>query len=199
MRLGYTNVRHFAWGYQGWLAEVDPARAETILPEAPVEGERFPECRLALLQPAKDCAYLGLAPKTQVVRLADIPTEYLLLLVYNEMCGLCMAELPNMNSLAELTEQDGTLSTRLKMLGLAMGSTKRAVARMRKEKGFQLLLLADEKWQLFEQLGRPLLPVFYLLKKDPAAGLLIRWRHIGSIGDPTSFVGLLQELTSPQS
>ena len=199
MRLGYTNVRHFAWGYQGWLAEVDPERADTNLPEAPVTGERFPECRLALLQPVKDCAYLGLDPKTRVVRLADIPTEYLLLVVYNEMCSLCMAELPIIDALAKLTEEDGTLGARLKILGLAAGSTKRAVARMRKEKEFRLLLLADEKWQLFEQLGRPLLPVFYLLKKDPAAGLLIHWQHAGSIGDPTSFVRLLQDLTGPKS
>jgi peroxiredoxin len=199
VRLGYTNVNHFAWGYQGWLSEVDPEQAEAILPEAPVEGESFPECRLTLLQPANDCAYLQLAPKTKAVRLADIPTEYLLIMIYNEMCSLCMAELPNLDSMIKLIEQDGALSKRLKILGLGAGSTKRAVARMRKEKAFQILLLADEKWQLFEQLGRPLVPVFYLLKKDPAAGLLIHWRHTGSVGDPASFLRMLQNLMGPKS
>jgi hypothetical protein len=197
--MGYTNVKHFAWGFQGWLAEVDPGRGEGLLPKGPVEGEPFPALRLALLQPERDCSYLGLSPGTQVFSLPDIRAEFVLIVVLNEMCTLCMEELPQIDRLSGFAGKDAALGHRLKILGLAAGSTKRAVARMRKEKDLDLLLLADEKWQFFEELGRPELPTFYLLRNDPAAGLITFWRHTGGIGDPEFFSRRLLDLTRPRS
>lgn len=183
MRLGYTNVRQFPLGYQGWLAETDPEKAIGRVSKGPVTGERFPECRFALLQQDRDSAYLGLAPHARVFGLTDIRSEYLFLFVYNELCTLCMAELPGVERLLALLEKDEALKARLKVLGIAAGSTKRSLARMRKEEGLKLVLLADDKWRFFELLGRPDLPVSYLLRRDPA-GWLVQWRHAGSIGEP---------------
>jgi hypothetical protein len=107
--MGYTNVKHFAWGYQGWLVEVDPGRAEGALPKGPVEGEPFPEFRLALLQPERDCAYLGLSPGTHVFPLTDIRAEFVMIVILNEMCTLCMAELPQVNRLSTIAGEDAEL------------------------------------------------------------------------------------------
>ncbi len=159
-----------------------------MAPTGPVEGDFFPQCRLAVLQGEKDVSYLGVAPGSRYFSLSDIGTDYVLLEVYNEMCTLCLAELPNINRLLDLATKDAHLKDRIRMLGLGAGSTKRSVAKFRKNKGYDLLLFADEKWKIFGLLGKPMLPVLYLLKKDGKKGLRIMWRHAGSIGNPEDFL-----------
>ena len=157
-----------------------------------MEGDFFPECRLAVLKAGKDIPYLGLAPGSRYFSLSDIKGEYVLVEVYNEMCMVCLAELPSINRLLTLANGDRNLKGRIKMLGLGSGSTKRSVAKFRKEKGYDLPLFADEKSKVFGLLGRPMLPVLYLLKKDGEKGLRIMWRHSGGIGNPEDFLVHLQ-------
>ena len=170
----------------------DPGEHNAPAPTGPVEGDLFPECRLAVLQSGKDISYLGLSPGTSYFSLLDIAGDYVLVVVYNEMCMLCLAELPHVNRLFELADADGRLKGRIKMLGLGAGSTKRAAARLRKEKGYDLPLFADEKWSVFDSLGKPTLPVNYLLKKDGEKGLRIMMRHEGAIGNPENFLAHLK-------
>ena len=188
MRLGYQNVRLFPWGYQGWQAFKDPSKHKSLAPAGPVEGDLFPKCRLAVLQAGKDVSYLGLAPGSRYFSLSDIAGDYLLVEVYNEMCTLCIAELPHINRLLGLLNEDRNLRDRVRMLGLGAGSTRRSVAKFRKKTGYDLLLFADPKWKTFGLLKKPVLPVLYLLKKDGEKGLRIMWRHAGGIGDPESFL-----------
>ena len=192
MRLGYRNVRQFPWGYKGWQALTDPGSHNAPVPTGPVEGDLFPQCRLAVLQAKKDVSYLELSPGSSYFSLSDIGGEYVLVAVYNEMCMLCLVELPHINRLFELADADGTLKGRIKMLGLGAGSTKRSVARFRKEKGYGLPLFADEKWTVFGRLGKPTLPVIYLLKKHGDKGLRIMWRHGGAMGKPEDFLAHLK-------
>ena len=170
----------------------DPGKQNAAAPKGPVEGDFFPQCRLAVLKAEKDVSYLGLTPGSRYFSLSDISGDTILVVVYNEMCMLCLAELPQMNRLFDLASADGKLKGRIKMLGLGAGSTKRAVARFRKEKGYDLPLFADEKWTIFTQLGKPTLPVNYLLKKDGEKALRILWRHEGAIGNPEEFLAHLK-------
>ena len=192
MRLGYHNVRQFPWGYQGWQALKEPESHKALAPTGPVEGDFFPECRLAVLQAGKDIAYLGLSPGSRYFFLSDIMGEYLLVEVYNEMCMLCLAELPHINRLRGLADADANLKGRIKMLGLGAGSTRRSVAAFRKKNAYDIPLFADEKWTIFGLLGKPILPVLYLLKKDGDEGLRIMWRHAGAIGNPEEFLAHLK-------
>lgn len=188
MRLGYKNVWLFPWGYQGWQAFKNPEKHKDLAPTGPVEGDLFPECRLAVLNAAKDVSYLGLAPGSRYFSLSDVLGDYVLVEVYNEMCMLCLAELPNINRLLGLVNEDPGLKGRIRILGLGAGSTKRSVAKFRKKTAYDLPLFADEKWKTFELLGKPMLPVLYLLKKDGEKGFRIMWRHAGGIGNPEDFL-----------
>ena len=119
--------------------------------------------------------------------------------VYNEMCTLCLAELPNVNLLKGLVDADRNVKENLKILGLGAGSTKRSAAKFRKRKRYDLPLFADEKWNIFGMLGKPMLPVMYLLKKDKDKGLVIMWRHSGGIGTPEDFLEHLKSYMKPKS
>ena len=197
MRLGYGNVRQFPWGYQGWQALKDTSNKKAPAPTGPMEGDLFPECRPAVLQTVKDIIYLGLSPGSRYFSLPDIAGEYVLVEVFNEMCTLCLTELPNINRLLELVEADRNLRGRVKILGLGAGSTKRGAAKFRKEKAYDLPLFADEKWNTFKLLGKPVLPVLYLLKKERGKVLRIIWRHKGTIGNPERFLAHLKHYMKP--
>ncbi len=108
------------------------------------------------------------------------------------MCSLCLKELPEINRLFNLVVEDAALQRRLKMLGLAAGSTRRSVAKFRKKSGYDLPLFADEKWQIFRLLGKPTLPVLYLVKKGGVDGPRILLRHEGGIGNPEDFLAHLE-------
>ncbi len=152
-----------------------------------MEGDLFPSCRLAVLQAAKDAAYLGLPSDTPYFSLADVAGDYILVAVYNEMCTLCLEELPHVNSLLHVVNSDGSLQGKVKLLALGAGSAKRAVARFRREKGYDLPLFADDKWTIFDQLGKPVLPVIYLLKRENGKDLRILYWHAGAMGNLENF------------
>jgi len=198
VRLGYTNVRQFPWGYQGWQALKDPESHKALAPKGPLEGEFFPKCRLAVLQAGKDIAYLGLPSGSRYFSLSDVAGDYVLVEVYNEMCTLCLKELPNINRLFNLVDAEGMPAGQVKLLGLGAGSTRRSVARFRKKTGYDLPLFADEKWHIFGWLGKPTLPVLYLLKKEGEKGLRILLRHGGSIGNAADFLAHLKRLMKPK-
>jgi peroxiredoxin len=132
--------------------------------------------------------YLGLSSESRYFSISEISGDYVLIEVYNEMCTLCLKELPNINRLFELVDADGELRQRVKILGLGAGSTRRSVAGFRKKTGYDFPLFADEKWQIFGLLGKPTLPVLYLMEKDGVNGLRILLRHEGGIGNPEDFL-----------
>ncbi len=164
----------------------------------PVEGDFFPKCRLALLQPQNDTAYLGIPPGSRYFSLTDITGDYLLVEVYDEMCSLCLKALAVANRLFRLVKKDGPMNENLKLLGLGAGSTKRSVARFRRRKGYDIPLFADEKRHVFALLGKPMLPVIFLLKKISGKGFRIMLRHEGSIGNPETFLVHLKGYMKPQ-
>ena len=185
-------MRQFPWGYQGWQALSDPGSHKVLAPKGPLEGELFPECRLAVLQAGKDTVYLGLPSGSRYFSLSDVSGEVVLVEVYNEMCTLCLKELPNINRLFNLIDGDGELRKAVRILGMGAGSTRRSVAKFRKNTGYDFPLFADEKWHVFGLLGKPALPVLYLLKKDGKSGLRVLLRHEGSIGNPEDFLAHLK-------
>ena len=170
----------------------DPGSHKVLAPKGPLEGELFPKCRLAVLQARKDTVYLGLPSGSRYFSLSDVSGEVVLVEVYNEMCMLCLKELPNINRLFNLIDGDGELRKAVRILGMGAGSTRRSVAKFRKNTGYDFPLFADEKWHVFGLLGKPALPVLYLLKKDGKSGLRVLLRHEGSIGNPEDFLAHLK-------
>ncbi len=187
----------FPLGYYGWRAFKNPNHHEAVAPLGPVEGDQFPPCRLALLQSEKDSRYLSLPVGSRYFSLSDIGGEYILLVMYNEMCALCLKELPRINRLFQLVDADEAVKNRVKIIALGAGSTKRSVAKFRKQKAYGFPLFADEKWKVFKALKKPVLPVLYLLKKSDGDGLLIVSRHQGAMGNPQRFMAHIKRTITP--
>jgi hypothetical protein len=61
---------------------------------------------------------------------------------------------------------DAFLREKVKMRGIGAGSKKRSAAKFRKQKNIAFPLFADEKREIFECLGKPVLPVSYLVQRQ---------------------------------
>ena len=188
VRQGYSNVYRFAGGWYGWLGLTNPKRAANTRPPQVKLGDAFPACNLVVLQSGNDPPYLGLDPKVRRFALTEVKSPYVLVLLYSELCFACIEELPFYRSMYRATEKDPELKGRLKIIGMGAGSKKRKVAAFRKNHHVPFPLFADEDKEVFGCLGKPVLPVSYLLKADPEVGMRIIMILPGHVKKPAKLL-----------
>ncbi len=181
MRLGFRNVWRFAGGWHGWLAFIRPGQP-IAQPRGLRSGDFFPACRLVLLKAKSDRSYLGLPTGARSFALRQVRAAYLLVELYHELCYGCLRQVRAYNRLFKIINQDSSLARRLKMIGLGVGSQHRQVVRFRRREGVLFPLFADPRKDVFKCLGRPALPVLYLLRSEKGRGLRIVLIHAGQVG-----------------
>jgi rhodanese-related sulfurtransferase/peroxiredoxin len=182
VRLGFRNVWRYPGGYYGWLKHT--GQASQAEPRGLKVGDIFPSCRLVVLQGQRDRAYLGLADGARAFALREVKADYLLVEFYSELCMGCLREVASYNLLFGLINQDPQVGGRLKMLGMGVGSLKREVAKFSRQKKVRFPLFADERQEVFACLGKPELPIAYLLAKKDGQGYRILMKHSGRVASP---------------
>ena len=192
MRLGYTDIRRMPHGYFGWKAYVSPDSEETAEITRLVVGDYFPACRLMLLDYQKDRDYLQISHVERNITLEDVHSDYIFIEIYNELCSACVNEVKTYKALYRMLLDDADLGEKIKMVGIGAGSKKRSAAKFRKRKKIPFPLFADENQEIFECLGKPVLPVSYLVQRQ-SGKRKIRWIQSGHFGSPEK---LLAEIKS---
>jgi peroxiredoxin len=169
-------------GYFGWKAYVSPGSDKTEQPPALARGDYFPTCRLMLLSYQKDRDYLQIRHAEKKFTLEDVQSDYIFIEIYNELCSACVNEVETYQALYRMLQADATLREKVKMMGIGAGSKKRSAAKFRKQKNIAFPLFADEKREIFDCLGMPVLPVSYLVQRQAGKRKirLIQSGHIGS-------------------
>jgi peroxiredoxin len=169
-------------GYFGWKAYVSPGTDKTGEISTLKVGDYFPTCRLILLDYERDRDYLKISHVERGFTLEDVQSDYLFIEIYNELCSACVEEVKTYKKLYRMVAADAYLRENVKMMGIGVGSKKRSAAKFRKQKNIAFPLFADEKQEIFNCLGKPVLPVSYLVERHEGKRLirLIRSGHIGS-------------------
>jgi len=182
VRLGYTNIRRMPHGYFGWKAYISPGSNETEEISTLAVDDYFPACRLMLLNYQKDRDYLQISHVGKNFTLEDVHSDYIFIEIYNELCSACVNEVKTYKALYRMLLGDAFLREKVKMMGIGAGSKKRSAAKFRKQKNIPFPLFADEKREIFECLGKPVLPVSYLVQRQAGKRKirLIQSGHIGS-------------------
>jgi len=182
VRLGYTNIRRMPHGYFGWKAYISPGSNETEEISTLTVDDYFPACRLMLLNYQKDRDYLQISHVGKNFTLEDVHSDYIFIEIYNELCSACVNEVKTYKALYRMILGDAFLREKVKMMGIGAGSKKRSAAKFRKQKNIPFPLFADEKREIFECLGKPVLPVSYLVQRQAGKRKirLIQSGHIGS-------------------
>jgi rhodanese-related sulfurtransferase len=171
VNLGYENVWMLPEGWMGWAALTQTGATDG--PRSAKKGDPFPKARLTLLDGERDRAYLGIKSGAASFELGSLSADYALVELYNQLCFACCQSIPELNRLLGLIQKEPELNIRLKMIGIGVGNLNRDVRRFRQEKGVSFPLFSDHDNELHRQLGRPALPVIYLVRLHGAAGLRI--------------------------
>jgi peroxiredoxin len=163
--MGYTQVYRYPAGFHGWK-EAHPELVTGSVPEqrALAPGDAFPDCRLALLSGGDDRRYLELPEDARWLALSDLKAHFVLIQLYNTMCNECVSETKLLSLFLTLVEADPVLSGKLKILGLGVYDTNRAVVKFRKHYDVLYPLFADRHGEIFECLGQAEVPLAYLLR-----------------------------------
>jgi peroxiredoxin len=193
VRIGYRNIVRLPHGYFGWKAY--RTGGKTNLEDVPAvkQGDIFPSCQLALLDRKRDREYLGLRHEENTFALEDLTNRYVLIELFDERCYACIEQLDTLKAFFNLLENDGSSEKDMKLIGIGVGSKKRTAAKFRKERNIPFPIFADEKRDIFECLGRPMLPASYLvdLRSEPSRKILSIYQdHIES---PEAFRTRLSE------
>ena len=169
-------------GYFGWKAYISPGADETEEIPTLAVGDYFPACRLMLLDHQKDRDYLQITHVKRNFTLEDVHSDYIFIEIYNELCSACVNEVKTYKALYRMLLEDAFLKGKVKMMGIGAGSKKRNAAKFRKHKNIAFPLFADEKREIFDCLGKPVLPVSYLVQRQAGKRKirLIQSGHIGS-------------------
>jgi peroxiredoxin len=169
-------------GYFGWTAAYSPGESKPEDIFSVRVNDYFPACRLMLLEYRKDRDYLEIKHGQRSISLEDIESDYIFIGFYNELCSTCIEEIKIYKAFYHRLLADGDLKTKIKMIGIGAGSKKRHVAKFRKQKEIPFPLFADENWEIFDCLGRPGLPVSYLVQRRGERRFirLIQSGHIGN-------------------
>ena len=189
--MGFRKVLRFGGGWYGWLALQGKSPQDQAI-RGLTEGDIFPACRLVVLRGDADRRYLDLPAGAKSFALTDLRAHFLLVELYSELCSGCLNAVPAYNRLFELIESDPELKGRLKLIGMGAGSSKRAVVKFRRVNQVRFPLFADDKREVFNCLGEPVLPVAYLLKNQGNG----RWQILQIISNPAespqAFLGLIK-------
>jgi len=135
-----------------------------------------------LLSYQKDRDYLQIRHAEKKITLEDVQSDYIFIEIYNELCSACVNEVETYQALYRMLQADATLREKVKMMGIGAGSKKRSATKFRKQKNIAFPLFADEKREIFDCLGMPVLPVSYLVQRQAGKRKirLIQSGHIGS-------------------
>ncbi|MCJ2165398.1 redoxin domain-containing protein [Pseudodesulfovibrio sp. S3-i] len=167
MRLGYSRVYRYPAGFHGWKARY-PDLVVGVKEEKHIltVGDSFPTCRVAVLNGDEDRAYLDLPEGTRFLQLSELKARFLLIQLYNTLCSDCVAETKKLTRFFKQVEADPVLAGRLKIIGLGVYDSNRAVVSFRKHYDVAYPLFSDKGGQIFECLGQAELPLAYLVRAE---------------------------------
>lgn len=167
MRLGYTNIHRYPGGIHEWK-EVYPKRVDGDVDKQKIlaVGDIFPACRVAVLSGDEDRSYLGLPEDARWLELAELKARFVLIQLYNTMCNECVSETKQLTRFFKQLQTDPVLKDQLKIIGLGIYDSNRAVVQFKKHYEVLYPLFSDKHGQIFECLGQASLPLAYLVRAN---------------------------------
>lgn len=199
MRLGYTNVIRYPGGMYAWKKEY-PNRMEGDQEKQKIlaVGDNFPDCRMAVLNGEKDREYLGLPPDTRWLDLSKLSARFVLIQLYNTMCNECVSETKMLTRFFKRLQKDPVLKDDLKVIGLGIYDSNRAVVQFRKHYRVLYPLFSDKHGQIFECLGQAELPLAYLVSSNRDGTWRIEMIKRGYFEPDDKFLQTLRQTVSQE-
>jgi len=149
-------------------------------------GKTYPEILLGALPGADAGEYLGMADAETVV-LQQIPARLVIIDVLNVFCPDCHKNIPKLNRLYNIIQNDADLKSDIRVIAIAAGNDEKQIRMFADQYGIRFPIFADPEDAVYYRLGAVGPPGLIITE---SAGK-VRYLHEGVIKD---FDGLLETI-----
>jgi len=158
-----------------WVYERKTLKAGDMFPFVPVHAPKDPMSR----------NYLGLPSDKELVTIADVEADLLVLEILNVYCFSCQGQALALNDIYKLIEMRPHLKGRIKILGVAFRNTREQVKEFKKEYGILFPVMPDPEGKVEALIGPGIHIPFSLYIRRNASGSmgLIIGTHEGPVED----------------
>jgi thiol-disulfide isomerase/thioredoxin len=149
-------------------------------------GETYPEILLGPLPGADAGQYLGMVD-VEIVVLQQIPARLVIIDVLNVLCPDCHKNIPKLNRLYNIIQNDADLKSDIRVIAIAAGNDEKQIRMFADQYGIRFPVFADPEDAVYYRLGAVGPPGLIITE---SAGK-VRYLHEGVIKD---FDGLLETI-----
>jgi peroxiredoxin len=159
-------------------------------------GDHFPYVPLSTAEIPEHRSYLGLPPDKDIVTIADVQTDLLLIEVLNVFCFPCQTHALALSKAYEIIEDRQDLKGKIKIIGVALGNTKEAVDTFMSDYGLAFPVVSDPELLAEKIIGPGIHTPFSLfIRRDTSGKLgLVVGTHDAAIEDPNILLNGLVKL-----
>ncbi len=159
-------------------------------------GERFPYIPLLSTEIPEYRKYLGLPLDREMITIADIQADLLVLGVINVFCFDCQGQALTLNTVHRMIEKRPDLKNRIKILGIAYGNKKKSVDRFKADYDIVFPLIPDPEGRT-EKIIKPgvYTPLNMVIGRDDSGGLgTVMGYYKGEVEEPKVMFNALVKL-----
>jgi peroxiredoxin len=166
-------------------------------PSAPIEdeGAPFPDVKILVPTLVWERQHLGL-DEGKTFKIDDIRAEAVVIILFSTYCIPCRRDMSNLNAMAALIDADPKLNTRMKILAIGIGNTRKEIQRFRETMDIRFPMVPDYVFRIHEALGQLKTPAVLFVDLTSESVPTIRRVHVGPIGNAEPFVAQLASLLS---
>jgi peroxiredoxin len=141
-------------------------------------GDQFPNLifKDALTKEAR--LYLSLSKKNNIT-LMDIKGSFFIFEIFNTYCTSCPKNVPLLNDIYSMTQNDLSLKGKIKVMGIAVGNNKKEAEMFIREHRVLYPVLTDYNFDAHKALGSPRVPYTVFVRRDDRRKNIVVYTHQG--------------------
>ncbi|HMK49743.1 MAG TPA: TlpA disulfide reductase family protein [Thermodesulfovibrionales bacterium] len=151
------------------------------------EPRHFPGFSFANSLPKDDQSYLGVSGRKNF-SLKNIRGSVIIVEMFNTYCTICPRNVPILNDIYSLIENNPEVRGKIKVISIAIGNTSAEIASYRKAQAVRYPILADPDFALHRLLGDPRVPYTVIVRK----GMIVH-THQGVMDTAEGMLGLARQ------
>ena len=155
-------------------------------------GARFPNLIFEDSSPSKIQAYLGISQKNNF-SFKDMSGTLFLFEVFNTYCTSCPKNVPILNNIYSVIENDLLLRGKVKVVGIAIGNNQNEVESFKREYKALYPILIDLHFTAHKALGNPRVPYTIFVKRDKGKAIVMN-THQGVIESLNTIMDQVRDL-----
>ena len=164
------------------LAEIKPIGKDTKFPAIFFKNNLSKESQ----------TYLGISTKKSF-SLKDISANLFVIEIFSTYCTSCPKNVPILNTVYDIIENDAELKGKIKVLSIAVGNTLNEVQSYKK--GYRVLfpIATDTAFAAHKALGNPRVPYTIFVKKNVKGKCMVVGSHQGVIDSVDSIINSIRD------